>query len=137
MNRAYTDIKMANNTKINHIMISFTDHYNAISVEWLPAETKIGKESKYFDNPHICKPEFSSATKYHIFSLKTQKNNHFSASDWWQNTEYSFKENATTFLIIPSLKKILKLQDLKKIAKRFQKSLLKPEIKPMIEILQN
>ena len=28
--RAYTDIKMASNTKVNHIMVSFTDHYNAI-----------------------------------------------------------------------------------------------------------
>ena len=24
--RVYTDIKIANNTKINHIMVSFTDH---------------------------------------------------------------------------------------------------------------
>ena len=27
-----TDIKIAKKTKINHIMVSFTDHYNAISV---------------------------------------------------------------------------------------------------------
>ena len=29
---AYTDLKIANNTKINHIMVSFTDHNNAISL---------------------------------------------------------------------------------------------------------
>ena len=29
--------------------------------------------------------------------LKTQKNNHSSASDWWENTKSSFKENARTF----------------------------------------
>ena len=32
MDSVYTDIKKANNTKINHITISFTDHYNAISI---------------------------------------------------------------------------------------------------------
>ena len=41
----YTDIKIANNTKINHIMVSFTDHYNAISIDRLPLKTKIGRDS--------------------------------------------------------------------------------------------
>ena len=27
IDRIYTDIKMASNTNINHIMVSFTDHY--------------------------------------------------------------------------------------------------------------
>ena len=35
----YTDIKIANNIKINHIMVSFTNHYNAISIERLPSKT--------------------------------------------------------------------------------------------------
>ena len=39
----YTDIKMANITKINHKMVSFTDHYNTISLGRLPPKTKIGK----------------------------------------------------------------------------------------------
>ena len=37
--RVYTDTKIANNTKINHIMLSFTDHYNAISLDRLPSKT--------------------------------------------------------------------------------------------------
>ena len=41
----YTDIKIANDTKINHIMVSFTDHYNAISIDRLHSKTKIGKNS--------------------------------------------------------------------------------------------
>ena len=45
MDRVYTDIKIANNTKINHIMVSFTNHYNAISIDRLPSKTKIGKYS--------------------------------------------------------------------------------------------
>ena len=31
----YTDIKIAKNTKINHIMVSFSNHYNAISIDRL------------------------------------------------------------------------------------------------------
>ena len=41
----YTGIKIANNTMINRIMVSFTDHYNAISIDRLPSKTKIGKDS--------------------------------------------------------------------------------------------
>ena len=41
--RVYTDIEIANNTKINHIMISFTDHCNGVSLDTLPSKTKIGK----------------------------------------------------------------------------------------------
>ena len=58
----YADIKIANNTESNHIMESFTDHYNAISVDWLPSKTKIGKVLWCFDNSLLWKPEFSSAT---------------------------------------------------------------------------
>ena len=70
----YTDTKTANNTKINHIMVSFTDYYNAISIDRLPSKTKTGKDSWYFNNSLLCKPEVSSATKTFLFLLKTQKN---------------------------------------------------------------
>ena len=43
--QAYTDIKITSNNKINRIMVSFIDHYNAISIERLPSKTKIGKDS--------------------------------------------------------------------------------------------
>ena len=33
------DTKIANNNKSNHIMVSFTDHYNAISIGRLPSKT--------------------------------------------------------------------------------------------------
>ena len=33
IDRVYTKIKIVNNSNINHIMVSFTDHYNAISLE--------------------------------------------------------------------------------------------------------
>ena len=70
----YTDIKIANNTKIIHLMVSFTNHYNATSIDRLPSKTKIGKDSWNFDNSLLCNPEVSSATKTFLFLLKTQKN---------------------------------------------------------------
>ena len=42
--RVYTDMKIANLTKINRIMVSFTDHYNAISLDRLYTKTKIKKD---------------------------------------------------------------------------------------------
>ena len=68
--RVYTDIKIAKNTKINPIMVSFTDHYNVISIDRLSSKSKIGKVSWYFKNSLLCKPEFSSATINFLFLLK-------------------------------------------------------------------
>ena len=39
-----TSIVIAINTKIIGIMISFTDHYNAIFIDRLPYKTKFGKD---------------------------------------------------------------------------------------------
>ena len=40
----YTDITIASNSKINHIMLYFTDQCTGISLERLPSETKIRKD---------------------------------------------------------------------------------------------
>ena len=40
----YAEINIVNNTKFNHIMVSFTDHYNTISLDRLLSENKIGKD---------------------------------------------------------------------------------------------
>ena len=50
-----------------HIMVSFTNYYNAISSYRLPSKTKIGKYSWY------CKSEVSSTTKTFLFLLKYKK----------------------------------------------------------------
>ena len=39
------DILLQYNTKSNHIMVSFTHHYKAISIDRLPGKTKIGEGS--------------------------------------------------------------------------------------------
>ena len=130
IDRVYTDIKIANNNKINHIMVTFTDYDNAISIDRLSSKTKIGKDSwkRFMKIILLCKPEFSSTTKTSFF-IKNKKNNHFSESDWWEYIKYCFTENAkilskksTTqdlvlkrmlelFLTVPPLKKILQFQE--------------------------
>ena len=39
MDKVYTDTKIASNSENNHIMVSFTDHYNSISIGRLPSKT--------------------------------------------------------------------------------------------------
>ena len=47
------------NIKVNHIMVSFADHYNAICIYRLPPKTKTGKDSRHFNNFLLCRSEFS------------------------------------------------------------------------------
>ena len=51
-------------------MVSFINHFNAISIARLPSKTKIGKYSWYFNNSLLCKSEVSSATKTFLSLLK-------------------------------------------------------------------
>ena len=44
LDRVFTDIKIADKTKINHIMVFFTDHYNATSLDKFLSKTKIGND---------------------------------------------------------------------------------------------
>ena len=39
------NIKIAKNTKINHVVVSFANHYIAISIDRLSSKTNIGKYS--------------------------------------------------------------------------------------------
>ena len=55
------------NSKINHIMASFTNHYNAISIDRLPSKTKIEKYSWCFNNSLLCMSGVSPATKTFFF----------------------------------------------------------------------
>ena len=68
----YTDIKMTSNTTINHIMVSFTDHDNAILIDRFPLKTKIGKDSLYYDNFPLCKPKFSLTTDFFFIKNKQE-----------------------------------------------------------------
>ena len=100
-------------------MISFTDHYNAIFIDRFPSKTKIGKDSWYLNNSLLCKPEFSLTTKTFYFLIKNTKHNHFSASDWLENTKSTFKEDVTYFSEIS--RKYYNYNTEKKTAKLIQK----------------
>ena len=63
INSVYTDMDVDSNIKVNHIMVSFADHYNAICIYRLPPKTKTGKDSRHFNNFLLCRLEFSSSTK--------------------------------------------------------------------------
>ena len=81
----YTDIKIGNNTNINHIMVLFADHYNAISVDRLPSKLKLGKIRGtliifLYVNPN------SSQLQRLFFFIKNTINNHSSVSDWREYT---------------------------------------------------
>ena len=80
----YTDLKMASNTKINHIMVSFTDHCNVISIDRFPSKTKIGKDSWYVNNSLLCKIELSLTIDFSYF-IKNTNPKHSSATNWWGN----------------------------------------------------
>ena len=45
IDRVFTDKKIASNTKINHVVVSVTDHYNAICNDGVPSKTEFGKDS--------------------------------------------------------------------------------------------
>ena len=44
IDRVYTDIKIASNANIYHIMVSLTDHYNAIFIDRFPSKIKVRKD---------------------------------------------------------------------------------------------
>ena len=58
--RVYTDIKIANNTKISHKMVYFTDHYHAIIIDRIPPTTKIGKDLWHFNSSLLNKADLKS-----------------------------------------------------------------------------
>ena len=54
-------------------MVSFTDHYNAIYIDRLSWETKIEKNSLYFNISPLCRPESFSATKTFFYKKHEKK----------------------------------------------------------------
>ena len=76
--RVYTDIKIISNTKINHTMVSFTEHYNSSFIDRFPSKTKVGKDSWYFNDYLLCKLEVSLTTKTLKMSELARGNRTFS-----------------------------------------------------------
>ena len=112
LDRVHTDIKIANNSKINDIMVPFIDHYNAISIDRFTSKTKIGKDLWYFNYSLLCKPQFFSSTETFHF----KKNTHTKITTLRQVTPGNrpnlfLKRMLWYFLKILPLKKISQFQD--------------------------
>ena len=123
INRVYTAIKIASHTKINHIMISFTDHYTAIFTDRFPSKTKIGKDSQYFNNS-LCKPEFSSTSKTFLFLLETQKTTTLQQVTGGKTLNLVLKKMLERFLKIFTFSRKQNFSTEKKTAKLIQKGKL-------------
>ena len=86
-------------------MVSFTKHYNAISIDRLPWKTKIGKGSwclifLFHVSPNSPPLQSSFKENAKILSKNTttqenitisRQNLQPSGSDWWENTRSTFK----------------------------------------------
>ena len=83
--------------KINHIMVSFTDHYNAILSTGSTQKLKLEKIHDTLLILFYVSQSSPQLQRLLFFLLKTHKNNHFSANDWWEYTKSYFKQNAKTF----------------------------------------
>ena len=53
-------------------MVSFSDHYTAISIYSLPSKTKTGRDSCYCNNSLSWTPEIYSTTKTSLVLFKTK-----------------------------------------------------------------
>ena len=125
IDRVYTDIEIANNTKINHIMVSFTDLYNAISIDRLHSKSKVRKDSWYLNNSLCCKPELDFFIKKTTTSLQQVTVGNI--------PNLILKRMLRHFLKIPPLKKILEFQDWKKKLRNLhRKENFKPKINTII-----
>ena len=110
IDRVCSDIKIVNNAKINHIMVSFKDHYNVISIDRL-SQTKTGKDSWYLDNFLLWKREFSSGAKTFLFHIKAQEITTLQQVSGGNTPNLFLKRMLRYFLKISLLKKILQFQD--------------------------
>ena len=124
IDRVYTNKKIASNTKINYIMVSFIDHYNAVFIDRFPSKTKIGKDSWYFNNYLLRKPEFPSTSKTFLFLLETQKTTILQQVTGGKTLNLIFKKMLELFLKIFTFSRKQNFSTEKKTAKLIQKGKL-------------
>ena len=68
IDRVHSDIKIANNTTMNHMTVSYSDHHNSIFINTVPYEHKNWQFhgvltipfKKTFFSPHMHKVTFST-----------------------------------------------------------------------------
>ena len=85
-----------------------------------PLQSRFKENAKILSKNSTTQENITTSRQNLVFFINNTKNNHSSASDFWENTKSSFKENAER-----------RLQNL------YKKENFKPEIKPMVENLMN
>ena len=73
IDRVYTDINIASNTKINNIMVSFSDHYTAISIYLLPQKLKLEEILATVIIPFYVSPSSTQLQRLLLFYLKQKQ----------------------------------------------------------------
>ena len=88
-------------------MVSFTDHYNAISIDKLPSKTKIGKDSrkKFMKKFFFCVSQSFPQLQRLLFLLKTQKTTALQQGTRGNTPNIALKRMLRYFLKTPLLKK--------------------------------
>ena len=89
-------MKIASNTKINHIMVPFTNHYNAIFTDRFPSNIKLEKIDGTLITLFYVN-QSPSQLQRRFFFIKNTKNNHSLASDWWETLNLVLKKMLELF----------------------------------------
>ena len=118
-------------------MVSFTNHYNAISIDRLPSKTKIENSWRIHKNNSLLCNHSSPQLQRLPFLLETQKTTSLQQVTGGNSPNIVLKRMLRYFLKTPPLNKILEFQNQKKTMKFVQKENFEPKIKPIIENLQN
>ena len=118
-------------------MVSFTDHYNAISIDRLPSKTKIENSWRIHKNNSLLCNHSSPQLQRLPFLLETQKTTSLQQVTGGNSPNIVLKRMLRYFLKTPPLNKILEFQNQKKTMKFVQKENFEPKIKPMIENLRD
>ena len=85
-----------------------------VSIDRFSSKTKIGKHSWYFNNSLLCRPNFCSAVKGFLSSLKIKMNTSSLASEWWEYITSCLKKNGRTSFENSATHKNIKISRLKK-----------------------
>ena len=128
---------ISSNTEINHIMVSVTNHYNATFTDIFPLKTKVGKDSWYFNNSLLCKPEVSSTWRTFIFLLEIQKTTTLQQVAGGKTLNLVLKAMLQIFRKIFTFSRKSNFSTEKKTAKLIKKENFKPQIKSMIQNIQD
>ena len=88
-------------------MVSFSGHYDIISIDRLPSKTRTGKDSWQLNNSLLCTTEFFSTTKTFLFLSKHKKTTTLQQVTGRNTSNLVLKRMLRYFIKIPPLKKVL------------------------------